>query len=426
MLYQSWSRIACQQPHAVALYDLADHREWTFGQLLQDAETRSAPGQGLVYPRGRGAAFVLEVLRGWRWNAVVVPLEEGQSPPPALDSEAALTALRSRLPDCVHLKSTSATTGEPRLVAFTGAQLAADAEQIVATMGLRADWPNLGVISMAHSYGYSNLVLPLLLHGIPLLLGHSPLPEAVMQAAARVRSLTLPAVPALWRAWHDARAIPSGVRLAISAGAPLPVPLEQDVFAATGLKLHNFYGSSECGGIAYDATESPRSADAACAGAPMEGVALRCDAGGRLEVRSRAVALGYWPVADPALGEGRFSTSDLAELKDGRVYLRGRSSDLINVAGRKVAPEIIERALLAHSAVRDCIALGLPDVDGPRTEQVAACVVLRGEAGAEELRDFLLGCLPAWQVPRHWRFLESLPVSERGKLSRAQLRGLFH
>ena len=55
----------------------------------------------------------------------------------------------------------SATTGAARVIAFTAGQLAADVENIVATMGLRPNWPNLGVISMAHSYGFSNLVLPL-------------------------------------------------------------------------------------------------------------------------------------------------------------------------------------------------------------------------------------------------------------------------
>ena len=60
----------------------------------------------------------------------------------------------------------------------------ADAENIVATMGLRPDWPNLGVISLAHSYGFSNLVLPLLLHGIPLILAGAPLPEIVLRASA--------------------------------------------------------------------------------------------------------------------------------------------------------------------------------------------------------------------------------------------------
>ncbi len=159
---------------------------------------------------------------------------------------------------CVHLKWTSATTGHARLIAFTAEQLAADAAQIVAAMGLRPDWPNLGVISLAHSYGFSNLVLPLLLHGIPLILAPSPLPEIIRRAAAQEPAVTLAAVPALWRAWHEAGGVPAQVRLAISAGAPLPLNLEQAVFAASGIKIHNFYGASECGGIAYDA-----SADAA-------------------------------------------------------------------------------------------------------------------------------------------------------------------
>ena len=90
-------------------------------------------------------------------------------------------------------------------------------------MGLRADWPNLGVISLAHSYGFSNLVLPLLLHGIPLILAPAPLPEIIRRAAENEQSITLAAVPAMWRAWHEAGAIPQNVRLAISAGAPLPL-----------------------------------------------------------------------------------------------------------------------------------------------------------------------------------------------------------
>ena len=140
----------------------------------------------------------------------------------------------------VHLKMTSATTGAPRLVAFTAPQLMADAENIMATMGLRADWPNLGVISLAHSYGFSNLVLPLLLHGIPLILLDSALPEILRRTADAELGITLAAVPALWRAWHDAQAISANVRLAISAGAPLPLPLERSVFSRFNLKIHNF------------------------------------------------------------------------------------------------------------------------------------------------------------------------------------------
>jgi hypothetical protein len=62
-------------------------------------------------------------------------------------------------------------------------QLIADAKNIVETMGLRSAWPNVTVISLAHSYGFSNVVLPLALHGIPLIIARGALPEALREAA---------------------------------------------------------------------------------------------------------------------------------------------------------------------------------------------------------------------------------------------------
>jgi len=310
------------------------------------------------------------------------------------------------------------------MIAFTASQLMADAESVVATMGLRPDWPNVGVISLAHSYGFSNLVLPLLLHGIPLILVPAPLPELVKRAAALERNVTLAAVPALWRTWHDADAIPSSVRLAITAGAPLPLALEQSVFALRGLKIHNFYGSSECGGIAYDATAGPRT-ESSCVGAPMKGVSLSLAEDGCLEVRSPAVGMTYWPEPSPNLGNGVFRTGDLAEISYGLVYLRGRATDQINVAGRKVSPETIERALMSHPAVADCLVFGAPVDDAQRSEIIVACVVA-GPGGDEiQLRQYLLERLPAWQVPREWWWVDSLGTNSRGKLSRAEWRRRF-
>src|SRR5206468_3868811 len=124
---------------------------------------------------------------------------------------------------------------------------AADAENIVQTMGLRPEWPNIGMISLAHSYGFSNLVTPLLLHGIPLIVSHSGLPEALRSAMrSGPGSYTVPAVPALWRAWHEAGILSPSICLGISAGAPLPLQLEKEVFECSRFKIHNFYGASEC------------------------------------------------------------------------------------------------------------------------------------------------------------------------------------
>ncbi|MEI9959916.1 MAG: hypothetical protein WDM76_01935 [Limisphaerales bacterium] len=73
------------------------------------------------------------------------------------------------------------------------------------------------------------------------------------------------------------------------------------------------------------------------------------------------------------------------------------------MAGRKVSPETIERALLAHPQVRECLVFGLPSRDEERTEIIVAVVV--ADATESELKNFLLQTLPAWQVPREWKFV---------------------
>jgi acyl-CoA synthetase (AMP-forming)/AMP-acid ligase II len=414
MLYDRWRQTAQDRAKALALRDLASGEQWTFAALARKIESIPKGDARVVYPQGHSAEFIFAVLQGWRSGAVVCPLEPGQKPP--------------RVPappmPCCHLKTTSATTGAPRTIAFTPAQLAADADNIVATMGLRPDWPNLGVISMAHSYGFSNLVLPLLLHGIPLILPPSPLPEAVRRAAAGVSAVTVAAVPALWSAWHEAGALPTHVRLAISAGAPLAGTLERAMFKASGLKIHNFYGSSECGGIAYDAGDDLRP-ESDCVGAPMRNVLLALNEEGCVQVTSSAVGETYWPDADETLRAGRFHTSDLGEFKDGLVFLRGRSNDQINVAGRKVSPATIEEALREHEAVRECLVFGVPSQDADRTDLIVACVAGAAPVAAEALKQSLLSKLPAWQVPREWWFVESLGASPRGKVSRARWRKEF-
>jgi long-chain acyl-CoA synthetase len=412
MLYELWHNIASARRNDWALRDLASGRCWTFAQLLSSGESWQRDPAEIVCPQGHSPEFIFSLLSAWRLGRIVCPLEPGQT----------LPRVASLPKGCAHLKWTSGTTDSARLIAFTAQQLAADSAQIVSAMGLRPEWPNLGVISLAHSYGFSNLVLPLLLHGIPLILAPAPLPEIVRNAGAQETAITLPGVPALWRAWHQAGGIPTQTRLGISAGAPMPLQLERPIFESSGLKVHNFYGASECGGIAYDAAARPR-LDASLVGAPLPGVNLSLNTDGCLIVRSPAVGQTYWPNECESLHNGQFRSTDLAELKDGLVYLRGRAGDQINVAGRKVSPETIERALLSHPLVRDCVVFGAPDSDSSRTEMIVA--VVASSAPESDLKHFLLGILPSWQVPRRWRLVESLPVGPRGKISRSECRAQF-
>lgn len=413
MLYQRWREVAVENGNERALTDLGAGRHWTFSQLASEADRLEAPSGPVVFPRGDGWPFVFEVLRGWRHGAVVCPLEEGQEEPWLKGLSSAIAA---------HVKTTSATTRAARSVVFTAAQLAADAANIVATMGLRPDWPNLGALSLAHSYGFSNLVLPLLLHGIPLVLVGSRLPEAVRRAGGGLSAMTLPAVPSLWRAWHDADAVPAGTRLAISAGAPLPLALELEVYRQRRLKIHNFYGATECGGIAFDRTDVPRS-DAAVVGCAMSGVQLAIHEEGCLGVKGANVASGYWPDPDASLGAGFFLTSDQVELSaDGTVRYLGRNSEVINVAGRKVVPEDVERVIQEYPGIRQCLVLGVPRRGLEHGERVVAVVVAENGVQREALDRFLSSRMPDWQRPGEWWFVEDLMPNARGKVIRSDWR----
>jgi len=104
------------------------------------------------------------------------------------------------------------------------------------------------------------------------------------------------------------------------------------------------------------------------------------------------------------------------------VFLRGRASDQINIAGRKLSPDVIDGVLAGDPQVRDCLVYGAQAAEDGRSEIVVACVVARAEVAGEDLMQFLLSHLPAWQVPKEWIFLESLAPSPRGKLSRAEWR----
>lgn len=411
MLYERWRQVAQDFKNEIALHDVASGDSWTFAQLAKVAESCDRPSEPIVFPKGITSEFIFSVLQAWRFKKTVCPLDSGQMPP-------SFTQLPAEI---VHLKMTSASTGSVRVVAFKAEQLCADANNIVETMKLRRNEPNLGVISLAHSYGFSNLVLPMLLHGIPLALANSTLPETLRRAAKKFESITLPAVPALWRAWLGANVIPKNVRLAISAGASLPLALEKEIFETVGIKVHNFYGASECGGIAYDQSETPRK-DSRFVGTPMRNVQLKVNAKGCLEVHSMAVGETYFPDASETLANGCFQTSDLAELKKDKVFLSGRATDQINVAGRKVSPEIIETALLAHPEVADSLVFGVPSEDAERGEIIVACVAVNGRVTTETLKQFLLTKLPAWKVPREWWLVDSLQTNDRGKRSRNEWR----
>jgi acyl-CoA synthetase (AMP-forming)/AMP-acid ligase II len=156
------------------------------------------------------------------------------------------------------LKLTSGTTSAPRAVRFSAAQLLADCENICRTMGIGGGDLNFGVIPFSHSYGFSNLVTPLLCRGVPLVASEDRLPRAILHDLARSGATVFPGMPVFFQKLAELESTPElpALRLCISAGALLAPDAARRFTAKFGRKIHAFYGASECGGMAYDGSDS--------------------------------------------------------------------------------------------------------------------------------------------------------------------------
>jgi long-chain acyl-CoA synthetase len=329
----------------------------------------------------------------------------------------------------VLLKLTSGTTAAPRAIRFRSTQLLADCDQICETMGIRRDDLNFAVIPVSHSYGFSNLITPLLARGVPMVLSRDRMPRAVLDDLARSNATVFPGMPVFYQAFSEMANVPAlpKLRLCLSAGAPLPLEIAKKFQTRFRLPIHSFYGSSECGGICYD--REARLIEPGFVGQPMNGVTLDQlepnASATRVRVRTAAAGDGYFPEPDEEkLGNGQFSPDDLLTPSPDGFRIVGRVSDLINVAGKKVNPAEVEAELLLFTGVREAVAFGRES--SRRNEEVAACVVAGADIRESDLLDYCRKRLSGWQVPKQIYVVEAIPTNERGKISRRELAARFH
>jgi acyl-CoA synthetase (AMP-forming)/AMP-acid ligase II len=322
------------------------------------------------------------------------------------------------------LKITSGTTAAPRAIRFRSEQLLADCEQICDTMGISDADLNFGVIPISHSYGFSNLLTPLIVRGVPIAVSNDRTPRAVLEGLANTKATVLPATPVFYQAFCKIENTPKlpNLRLCISAGAPLPATTAREFREKFQLAIHSFYGASECGGICYDREGTAESEG--FVGPPMKDVELdpidSIAGPTQLRVRSAAAGDGYFPNSNPEkLGNGAFVPDDLLERAGAGFKIVGRVSELINVAGKKVNPAEIEAHLRRCPGVREAVVFGRKS--DRRNEEIAACVVADPGVVEQNVLEFARKGLSGWQVPKRLFFVGEIPTSERGKISRREL-----
>lgn len=408
-------------------------RSEVLAEQLASAGLREGDALALQFPNS--VDFVAAFLAALRLRLVVIPIDRD-----AADSEVAQIlghfsvrgflavnatpvvrdVARPVVPsDARLIKLTSGSTGMPKGIVTTEANLIADCENICATMDIRAADLNLGAIPFSHSYGFSNLVTPLLLQGTAVVFSNDYLPQSMLETANRFGCTVVPLIPMVFAhlttAAHGSFAT---VRTFISAGAPLPASTSRRFRDRFSIDIHSFYGCSECGGITYDRRGG--AVERGTVGPALEGVDLLTGST-RLVVRSGSVAAGYLFDATTfqPFTDGTFTTDDLVEVREEEIVLTGRAGDLINTAGKKVNPREVEAVILQIAGVREAKVYGEPA--GARGEVVAAAIVALPDVTREQVREYCRTRLSLHKVPRIVKLIDEMPVDERGKVKRAAL-----
>jgi len=408
--------VALQLPNSAALV-AAVVGCWAAGRVPMPVDHDVAP------------AALDDLCRATGARAVVAPAEaRGEVAVRALAAPAAPAPPTG----AVLLKVTSGTTGEPRAVALSDDALESGVAQIVSTMGLVPGDRSLVTIPLAHSYAFDNVVLTLLLYGMPAVLARDLTPRRLLGVARDARATVLPTVPFLIDVLArsaDARPLPD-LRLVISAGAPLPVAARERFHAVFGLRPRTFYGATECGGIAFD-RDGDATVPEGCVGTPLDGVRIERedadeDGVGRVVVRSASVALGHHPPSpagsegDVELTPGVFRTADLGRLDEaGRLHLVGRVRDVVNLGGRKVYPAEVERVIRAVPGVRDAVVFGV--ARSSVSDALRAVVAAEPSVTREAIAEACAARLARFKVPRTIKIVSELPRTARGKLDRRKL-----
>jgi len=333
---------------------------------------------------------------------------------------------------------TSGSTGRPKGARFSHRALAiANQSWAGPVIGLRDGDVLLAALPLSHAFGINGALFAPLLAGTTVALVERFVPEAVAGLLERLGVTVLPGVATMFRRLLDVPGFRGarGLRLGVSGAAPCPWDLAQEWRARTGVRIIRGYGMTELFRPLSYASDDPTD-HAECVGRAVPGVDIRVvdDDGrtlpagetGELHIRTPAAMDGYLDSPEDTravFDEGWFRTGDLARVTaDGYVAIVGRLRERIKRGGYSVFPAEVEAVVLAHPAVAEAAAVGMPD--DALGEEIAAFVTLRPGAAtdADELIAWCRERLAAYKYPRRVVIVPELPKSATGKILRARLR----
>jgi malonyl-CoA/methylmalonyl-CoA synthetase len=331
----------------------------------------------------------------------------------------------------------SGTTGRPKGVVHSHANLSASLRALQACWRFTPDDVLVNALPLFHIHGLSFASQLSLLTGSTMRIEETFHPRRTLDAIGR--GTVFMGIPTFYYAFLDrsdfreaARGWQS-VRLFTCGSAPIRPEVLPDLEEILGHPVINRYGMTEGHVITSLPLDGPWPRGSV--GLPLDGIEVRVDRDdgslaaaeevGSVRLRGSNLFRAYWnnPEATrAALASGWFDTGDLGKRDaSGFLTLVGRKHDLIITNGFNVYPQVVERVVNACPGVRESAVLGIPDAR--RGERVVA-VIVRDDPALDlaSLRAFWSERLVDYQRPSDVRFIEALPRNAMGKVLRRELR----
>lgn len=343
--------------------------------------------------------------------------------------------------DAALLMYTSGTTGRPKGVLLTQANLAANAMSIAAEHALTESDRVLGVLPLYHINAFAVTMLAPLASGGSVAMAPKFSAARFWDQALDAQCTWINVVPTIVSYLLEGPAPErdlSRLRFCRSASAALPPEHLRGFERKFGLGLIETMGLTETVAPSFsnplDAAQRKLGAvgrASGCEARIIDGALQPLPDGqtGELAIRGPNVMKGYYknPEATAAsfTPDGWLRTGDLGHRDaDGFFFVTGRIKELIIKGGENIAPREIDEALLKHPAVLDAAVVGIPDKH--YGQEIMACVVLREGMAADEaaLRGFCEQMLGRYKTPKVFRFVADLPRGPSGKVQRLKLAEL--
>ena len=336
---------------------------------------------------------------------------------------------------------TSGSTGLPKGVMLSHANLATGAASVNAYLHTRGDDILLAPLPFSFDYGFSQLTTAFTA-GAQVVLMEYLLPPFIPRAIAQHRVTMLAGVPVMWNQlarveWPEAAR--ATLRCICNSGGALPVSTTRRLRERLpGTRIYLMYGLTEAFRSTYlDPSLVDAHPDAI--GRPIphaeihvvrpDGSECATDEPGELVHLGPLVAQGYWNAPDATARtfrawQGRpavWSGDQVIRDAQGLLHFVGRQDGMIKTSGYRVSPTEIESEALQMDGVRNAVALGMPDAELGQ----AIVLFVQGACDREQLKCHLHRQLPSFMQPAHIRFVDKLPLTPNGKPDHAALRGLL-